>query len=467
MRRAMVTWLAGLVGVVLMGCGPSPVAAQGSTTRTRVRVQSGGDGGQSWIGGAPMRTRVVVGEDGETYVGVWIDAPENVPTVNERAPMALSLVIDTSGSMSGEKIAHARMAAASLIESLSPGDLVSIYGFSNDVVEIAPPTVVGPHSRSGLISRVGQLYAGGGTNLYGGINAGVSRMAQVSMEHPVRRVVVISDGHANIGPSDPVSLGNLAARGTEWSTQISAIGVGLGYDEHILGTLAVRSAGRLYHLQHSAQMASILEQELKLLAHTVATDAYIELVPAPTVRILESATPGAEIRGGRVRIKLGSVHAGQEREVLLRAQLDTSQPGSHPVGTARLVFKKPGGKGGPVVQERRLRYEVTKDRAAARRSEAPRVAAMVATHQAAQAQLRAARHLNQGDGRAAAEELQRAQKRLKSAARRAPAPVRRRLMKQAHGAESAARRARSVRSAAEGRAGALEVNDMAMEAQGF
>ncbi|MFW6050481.1 MAG: vWA domain-containing protein [Myxococcota bacterium] len=458
-------WFAAFLGLLVVGCGSSPVAAQGNGTRTRVRVQASGDDG--WIGGSPMHTRVVVGEDGETYVGVWLEAPDQTPAATERAPMALSLVIDTSGSMSGEKITHARMAAQSLLESLSDGDLVSIYGFSDQVVEIAPPTVVGAETRPSLMGRITHLNARGGTALYGGLRVGIDGMRQVTGAHPVRRVVVISDGHANIGPSDPVSMGNLAAQGTEWGAQVTTIGVGLGYDEHTLGEMAVRSAGRLYHLGESSQMAAILRQELNLLARTVATDAHLEIVPAPGVRILGSKTPGAEVRGDKVRVKLGSVHAGQEREVLLRAELDTSRPGERPVGTARLVYRKPNGGAAPVVQRKRLAYHVTRDRAAARRSRASRVAAMVAGYEAAEAQRRAAQHLNSGDGRAAASELEQAERKLRSAAAQAPAPVRKKLERRARSVGGAARRARSVRSASEGRGAALEAHDSAMEAVGF
>lgn len=472
MRYHAIQWFGGLIGCLLLGCGASPVSAQnGGTANAHIQIQvpDGQGGSGSWLGGAPMHTQVVVGDDGDTYVGVWIDAPDHAPKVAERAPMAVSLVVDTSGSMSGEKIANARMAAASLIESLQDGDLVSIYGFSDGVREVAPPTVVSPSTRSGLMARVNGLYASGGTNLYGGLNAAISRMAQVSAEEPIRRVVLISDGHANIGPSDPISLGNVAARGTEWNIQVTAIGVGLDYDETTLGALAVRSAGRMYHLSDPSQMATILDQELHLLAQTVATDAYMELVPAPGVQILGSATPGVDVQGNKVRVKLGSVHAGQEREVLLRAKLDTTKLGAHPVGVARLVYRKPSahGAGAPVVQQARLSYRVTRSRTAAAKSEAPRVAAMVATQQAAQAQFRAAQLLNRGQGAAAAAQLDQAQRQLRSAAKSAPAPVRRRLMKQARSVGGAAHRAARASTPAAARGAALEVNDMAMDAEGY
>ena len=61
------------------------------------------------------------------------------------------------------------------------------------------------------------------------------------------------DGRANVGPSSPEALGDLAARGTEDGVQVSAIGVGLDYDERTLGELARRSSGRMYHLEEPSQ----------------------------------------------------------------------------------------------------------------------------------------------------------------------------------------------------------------------
>src|SRR4029079_9043242 len=104
--------------------------------------------------------------------------------------------------------------------------------------------------------------------------------------HPVKRIVVISDGQANVGPSSPDVLGALAARGAEHGIQVTSIGVGLDYDENTLNALAVRSSGRLYHLAEPREMASILDREIKLLDSTMATDAFVEIVPAPGVQVL-------------------------------------------------------------------------------------------------------------------------------------------------------------------------------------
>ena len=466
-----------LFAVLFVGCGgasaPPIAGAQGNRvvvegSDNQAIVEVGGSSSGGWIGGSAAQTRVFVGADGQTYVGVWVDAPEGTAVV-ERAPMAVSLVVDTSGSMSGEKIAHARMAAASLLESLAEGDIVSVYAFSNDVVEIAPPTRLDPNSRNWLSQRVQMLVPQGGTNMYDGVRVGQARLAEAPASHPVRRLVVISDGRANVGPSDPFQLGQLAANGTEWGTQVSAIGVGLDYDERTLAALAVQSSGRLYHLEHPAQMAVILQEELNLLAQTVATNAVIEIVPAPGVRVLEVLTPGATVDNGRVRANLGSLHAGQSREILFRAAIDTQRRGDHQLASANLSYRQAGNAERASRQSVALQYSVTDDRGAAQASAPPRVQAMVATYEASQAQLRAVELLNQGRNQEAAVALEGAERTLDEAAAAAPAaaPFRQRLEQQRSTVQRGSVRARSASSPAESRATSLEMNDSAYGAMGY
>lgn len=452
-----------IAAMILVGCG-----SQGTAHAQVVVTGPGGQDQASWLGGNAVQTQVVVGADGETYVGVWIDAPEQVAVSAHRAPMAVSLVVDTSGSMSGGKIQNARMAAASLLETLSDGDIVSIYSFASTVMELAPPTVVGPGTRRALMQRVQGLVAGGGTNMWGGVTAGVARMSQAPPTHAVRRVVVISDGQANIGPSDPASLGNLVARGTESGMQVTAIGVGLDYDETTLGVLAVRSSGRMYHLEHPGQMANILRQEVQLLASTIATDAYIEIVPAPGVIIVDGVSMGATVQDGKLRVPIGSVYSGQRRNVLFRAQLPTGRVGDRALATARLVYRGASANAAEVTQTHQLNYNVTRSARAATASRDGRVAGMVATHEASRAQLRAAEMLNRGDNVAAAVALDEAEVQLRSAAAAAPAsPARREMMQQAEQMRSGSSRARRSTSRQESRAAALDSFDSAYEASGF
>jgi Ca-activated chloride channel family protein len=290
-------------------------------------------------------------------------------------------------------------------------------------------------------------------------------LSRAPATHPIRRLVIISDGRANIGPSDPQSLGSLAAQGTEFGAQVSAIGVGLDYDERTLAALAVRSAGRMYHLEHPAQMATILEQELDLLAQTLATNTIIEIVPANGVRILDVESIGATLEGGRVRVPIGALHAGQRREVLLRAEIDTERLGRHSAGTARLSFDAPGA--GRQVQTARLDYQIVADARAAQDSAVPRVAALVANHQAAEAQLRAAEALNQGRNEEAARQFDFAADVVAGAMAEAPEAEQRHMSEQVQQLRGRSTRAARPMSAPAARSLSLEANDEAMSGMGY
>lgn len=374
----------------------------------------------AWIGGAPSQSILVAGEGSTIHLGVWVSAPEAAAR-GPRAPLSMSLVIDGSGSMAGDKIEHARLAATSLLESLAPGDQVSIAAFSDEVAAIARPTVVGPDSLGELFGRVRRIEAMGSTNLHDGLLVGASWAAS-SAGHPVRRVVVISDGQANVGPSTPDALGDVAARWTEAAVQVSAIGVGTDYDEQTLGALALRSAGRLYHLQEPSQMAQILEQEVRLLGNTVALGATLEIVPGEGVELLDAEFVGARRRGEALRVDLGALYAGQRREVLIRARVRGGSAGSgeRELASARLSYRPRADRPERALQEIPLRAAFGADAEAARRSAHPRVRAMLARHEAAVAQQKAAEMLNAGQSTDAASVLEGAERELATVAQSLP-----------------------------------------------
>lgn len=374
--RALVSALVAALSCFSVFSAPAPASAQAG----------------QWIGGAPMRSTVAVGAPGEAWVGVWVDAPVTA-TVRVRTPMAVSLVVDTSGSMAGAKLDNARLAAAALIESLSDGDIVSVYGFATGVTEVAAPTVLGPMTRQGLLRNVGHLVAGGGTNIEDGLRVGIARMASAPATHATRRVFLISDGQANVGITDPRMLGNLAAGATEYGTQVTAIGVGYDYDPTTLNAMAVQSAGRMHHLGSPEQMAAILETELSWMARSVALSAVLEVRPASGVMILGAATTGAVVEGGVLRMPLGSITAGQRRELLFRVSVPTADIGRRTLATASLSFQTPDGT--PAApQSAELALDVRRDARGA--TEAPRVAAMVAQHDASEAERAAATLLAEG-----------------------------------------------------------------------
>ncbi|MBL4685783.1 MAG: VWA domain-containing protein, partial [Nannocystaceae bacterium] len=208
------------------------------------------DANRPWISASPASDYMLIGQSERTF-GVWVDVPN---TMLGHVPTALALAVDTSGSMRGEKIIHAREAARRLIQELEDGDIVSLVTFSGSARVLLSPTALDSTSRRTVLNLVEELSAEGGTAMHSGLKAAESQLWNAPDTHLVRRVVVISDGQATVGPTDPGSLGMVAEAGLQRSIQVTAIGVGVDYDELTLNALAVRSSGRLHHVEHSSDL---------------------------------------------------------------------------------------------------------------------------------------------------------------------------------------------------------------------
>jgi Ca-activated chloride channel family protein len=315
---------------------------------------------------------------------------------------------------------------------------------------------VEPSALDALFARVRDIEAIGSTNLHDGLLLGAARAAS-SPKHPVRRVLVISDGQANVGPSTPEALGDVAARWTEAAVQVSAIGIGLDYDERTLGALALRSSGRLYHLADPAQMAQILDQEVRLLAQTSALGAYLEIVPGEGVDLLGAEFVGARARGNALRVDLGTLYAGQHREVLFRARVRQGASGERELAKARLVYRPRADRPEWSAQTVPLRAVLGDNPYDAARSADPRVQAMVARHEAAMAQQRAAEMLNAGQSAEAAQALDVAEDDLVQAAgSQRDERERARLVEQAARIKQTKQRARDAKTRKAARETALD-----------
>jgi Ca-activated chloride channel family protein len=424
-----------------------------------------------WVGAAGASDFVMAGVS-ETVLGVWIDVPTGAQ--KKHAPAAVALVIDVSGSMAGAKIDNARSAAHALVEKLADGDIVSIHSFSDEARERVAPTQLDRGSRAAIYRVIDSLDAAGGTNLFDGLRLGESRSFNAPATHPVRRVVVISDGAANIGPSTPEILGELASRGAENGIQVTAVGVGIDYDEHTLNALAMRSSGRLYHISEARELSAMLESELGLLQSTAATNAVLEVVPAPGVQIL--GVDGLRTEwgpNGALRFPLGTMFGGQHREMAIRVRVTAQVDGAHPLASVRFHFRDPADGNLDRVQEVVARYQVTSDHGAIEQHLNAKTQTIVTTQEASRAALAAADSLNKGSYESAEKDLAIAETKLRASAATAStvADKKRVLVAASKIADvreqnrAAAAAPRSAKPAM--RAPALDLNAAAVRASGF
>ncbi len=424
----------------------------------------------TWVGGAAASDFMLASQS-EQLLGVWVDVPKlAVP----RVPLAIALSIDTSGSMQGDPIKHARAAARKVVEEMQDGDLLALVTFDSHASTVIEPTVLGPQSRRRALATIAELEASGGTALHDGVKTAEMALLHAPPEYLVRRVVVLSDGQATAGPTDPQTLGNVAEVGMGHGIQVTALGVGLDYDEHTLDAFAVRSSGRLYHIENSKELPGIVDRELQLLAQTSAAQAELELVPAPGVMITGADAVRSIGSGSNLRVPLGVMFAGQQREVLVRLRVDRREAGSHPLASVRLRFRDPADDGVERMHESVVRTTVTDDPKLVAQHEHDRAQAIIAMREAAMLAANASRLATGGELALATQDLDRAESELRERANRFTDEKRRKQV--LSNADELGRTSRKMKDAAAApapvrakasRAAALEANDASMALDGF
>lgn len=243
----------------------------------------------------------------------------------EVRPAHVALVLDRSGSMSGSKFRLAREAAMTALAQLRSGDRFSLVVYDHEaevLVESSPAT---PAARFEAMRRLSLIEPRGGTNLSEGWRLGCEGVLASGGEG---RCLLLTDGLANQGITDPAQLGQLAAELRRRGVATSCFGVGSDFDERFLQLVADGGAGHFYFVETPQQIADFLGSELQELLEVSVRGACIEVQLPPGV----SAEPLDQIRALQVEDRLildpGDLTALQELEVVLRLRFPAGLPGT-------------------------------------------------------------------------------------------------------------------------------------------
>lgn len=259
------------------------------------------------------------GKEGSVYLRVALEGIEEEQE-GDRIPANVVLVIDQSGSMRGDRIEQAREAALMATERLGEGDVLGIVSYSDNAYLRVPAGKL--HDASAIRAAIRELEAGGRTALYAGVSQGLSELSEFIDPYKVNRVILLSDGLANVGPSSPHELAELGREAAQDGVSITTIGLGLGYNEDLMTRLALASDGNHAFVEDPDDLVGIFNQEFGDVLAAVGGDVEI-IIECPTglepVRVLGRE---AEIKGSKVRLKLNQLYAKQEKYVLIEVKVD-------------------------------------------------------------------------------------------------------------------------------------------------
>ncbi|MBL4673318.1 MAG: VWA domain-containing protein [Arenicella sp.] len=240
--------------------------------------------------------------------------------------MNIALVMDQSSSMSGEKIERAKEAAIMAVSKLSANDIVSIVTYDSTVQVLVPATKVNDKSR--LYSAIEAIRAGGSTALFAGTSKGANEVSRFLSRERVNRVVLLSDGMANVGPDTPKELGELGKALAKKGMSVSTIGLGLGYNEDLMTQLANYSDGNHDFVKNSADLARVFDREFGDAMSVVAQDVKIEIICEEGVTPIRIIGRDGTIIGNRVTTRVNQLYSAQENYVILEVNIPASEDGS-------------------------------------------------------------------------------------------------------------------------------------------
>ena len=235
----------------------------------------------------------------------------------DRQPLALALVIDRSGSMQGAPLEHARRSAETGVMALRDGDFVAVVAFDDAVTLPVAATVVGG-DRSAIATAIRAVRSGGMTALHAGWVEGVGQALAPAGVDGLRRVVVLSDGHANAGVCAPMEITADVAKAVGDGVTTSTIGLGRGIDEHLLGAIAEAGGGSFTFVETPEQLEGLFETELAGLSALRGRGVRLTFHGAGARFVAAGA--GARAHDGVLH--LPDLIAGFPREVLVSVEVD-------------------------------------------------------------------------------------------------------------------------------------------------
>ncbi|GAB4238929.1 MAG: hypothetical protein Kow00121_65730 [Elainellaceae cyanobacterium] len=345
--------------------------------------------------------RPVLTSDQPTSLDLLVKITPPAPAQSiDRPPLNLGLVIDRSGSMHGSKIDYARQAACYAVEQLLPTDRISVTIFDDRVETIVPamPAVDKPR----IIRVIRQIQERGSTALHAGWVEGGIQVGQHLHPDHLNRVILLSDGLANVGETNPDTIASdvhgLAQRGIGTTT----MGVGNDYSEDLLEAMARSGDGNFYHIESPQQLPAIFQAELHGLMATCGQKVSLGIEPQTDVTVVDVLNDLDKTSYGR--LKLPNLIVGNSIYIVVRLRVPAMSRESDLCGF-RLAWDDPNQAGRQSLRVM-LRLPVVKTSQLPDFPPNAEVQEQIALLMAARAKAEVERSLDRGDLSAAQQSIQ-------------------------------------------------------------
>ncbi len=207
-------------------------------------------------------------------------SPRKQTTQIPAPPLNVCLVLDRSTSMKGEKMDVVKQATAQILKSLRPDDIFSIVAFS-DKAEVIIPSGINL-DRNKMEARIQSMQASGATEIYNGLEAGLTEIRQHIDPARVNHLILLTDGHTY---GDEQASLKLIERSAAQGIGLSCMGIGNDWNDIFLDALVSLTGGNSAYIAKPQDIQRLLLDKFKSLANVFADDVILDFKPQPGVRI--------------------------------------------------------------------------------------------------------------------------------------------------------------------------------------
>lgn len=239
-----------------------------------------------------------------------------------RPAVSVVVVLDTSGSMRGELIRSARLAAQSLVDKLEPTDDFSLVTFASDARVLIPMGKIG-NRKDELKKTIGEIQENGGTNIGGGLSLGYQELKKSKLVDSVRVAMLLSDGRATEGVTNRSMLSKLALDAFQDGVQTSSFGLGTDYDGPLMSQIANDGAGGYYYLKSGEQIAAALSTELDKRLDPVASAVEVRVRLKPGTELLD--VYGSRRLGSEEAARIRTIEVAQDKQAEKRDKIKANR----------------------------------------------------------------------------------------------------------------------------------------------
>jgi len=243
---------------------------------------------------------------------------------SQRKPLSISVAIDCSGSMAGEKIDFAKKSLLKLVEHLSSADTLAIVGFSDTVFSVLAPTKMESAAKEHALREIRKLQSMSATNLSGALLEAYQNLGKIeSSKDAIQRAFLFTDGLPTAGVTDKDALVEMAGKRPK-DGSLTTFGYGQDHDPELLMSMAKRGGGNFHFIKNPDDVPKAFGHELGGLLSVVAQAVKTKVKAASGVKILEILNDldvEAKDDHSEVTVSVDDVYSEEKRRIVLKLEL--------------------------------------------------------------------------------------------------------------------------------------------------